>query len=391
MKMQKKFIISNIIMFVTPVVLIGVITVLFMLIFIFFFPAQDFYVSKIDLLNLPTLIQYTGEFISQNPSSMLYIFIWLALCIVILVSTMSVTSFMLSKSIVVPIKELTKAANNIKDGNLDFEIMRSSDEDIDELCVMFDEMRKQLKKSTQQENSLKTERNMLLANLSHDLKTPITSIKGYIKGIQDGVADTPDKMDKYLSIIYSKASTIDDMVNHLSMFSKLELSKMQFQFEIGDLHQFLKEITEEFKFDVEKKEVSLSLEIPDHDAYIKIDYEKLYRVFSNLINNSVKYKKDGHGHINITSHFEHGGVLVSVKDDGVGIADHELEKVFDGFYRIDPARNMNVKGSGLGLGIAKQIMQQHGGKLWFQSGNTNGATAFLYFPLREPIERTTMQ
>lgn len=382
MRMRKKFTISNILMFVTPIILIGVITVLFMGIFIYLFPAHEFDISKIELLNLRTLVQYMGEFVSRNPSSGIYIIIWIALCVFILIATVTAISFILSKSILVPIRELTSAAKSIKNGNLDFEVMRASDDDIDELCAVFNEMRQQLKTSQQHEQFLKTERSMILANLSHDLKTPITSIKGYVKGIQDGVADTPEKMDRYLSTIYNKASAIDEMINNLSTFSKLELSKLQFHFEIGDLHAFIRELAEEFQLDIEKKDVTLTLCLPATPAFVKIDYEKMYRVFSNLINNSVKYKREGHGHIEISSHFEHDGVLIGVKDDGIGIADSELNKVFEGFYRVDPARNMNVKGSGLGLGIAKQIVQQHGGKLWFQSGISNGATAFLYFPLR---------
>lgn len=386
MKMRSKFTLSNILMFLTPIFLIGVITVLFIAVFIVVFPSQEFDVAKISLLKPRTLLSYVGVFIGRNPQGMTYILIWLALCVLVIISTVSIVSFTLSKSIVNPIHELTRAAENIKNGNLDFEVMRATDDDIDKLCIMFDEMRKNLKRSKQREEYLKKERSMMLANLSHDLKTPVTAIKGYIKGIQDGVADTPEKVDKYLQTIYNKASAIDDMVSNLSSFSKLELDKLQFNFQIGDLHSFLRELTDELRFDTEKSDVILECKLPAEAAYIKIDYEKMYRVFSNLINNSVKYKKDGTGHIMISSRFEHDGVLIGVKDDGVGIADKEITKIFDSFYRIDPARNLNVKGSGLGLGIARQIVAAHGGKLWFQSGAKDGANAFLYFPLRDVIE-----
>lgn len=382
MKMRKKFTLSNILMFLTPILLIGVITVLFLGIFIAAFPAREFNISKLQLFDFRSLMQYIGVFIAKNPQGIMYIVLWLLLCVMILFGTVSIISLTLSKSIIEPIHRLTRAAENIKNGNLDFEVLHANDDDINNLCVMFDEMRKNLKTSRQREQRLKKERSLMLANLSHDLKTPITSIQGYIKGIQEGVADTPEKVDKYLKTIASKASAIDEMVNNLSTFSKLELDKIQFHFEISDLHAFLRELLDELRFDTEKSDVLLTYNLPEAPAYIKIDYEKMYRVFSNLINNSVKYKREGTGHIFVNSRFEHNGILISIQDDGIGIADKEIEKVFDSFYRIDPARNLNVKGSGLGLGIARQIVEMHGGKLWFQSGAENGANAFLYFPLR---------
>ena len=222
---------------------------------------------------------------------------------------------------------------------------------------------------------------MLLANLSHDLKTPVTSIKGYIEGIRDGIADTPEKQKKYLDTIYSKAVMIDDMVNNLSVFSKLELSKLKFEFEKGDINAFVNRIFEEYRLDLEKNNMELSVDTENTPVTVRIDYEKMRRVFANIISNSIKYKKDGRGKLEVKSHLGDGGVYITVTDDGIGIKKEELKSVFDEFYRVDAARSMNIKGSGLGLGIAKQIVENHGGKIWLKSdGEGLGTTAVIYLP-----------
>ena len=128
--------------------------------------------------------------------------------------------------------------------------MGSSCDEIDVLCQSFDSMRRTLKSAADKEKYMKEERSMLLANLSHDLKTPVTSIKGYIEGIRDGIADTPEKQKRYLDTIYSKAGMIDDMVNNLSIFSKLEMSKLNFEFTTGDINLFLRDFAEDFRLDI---------------------------------------------------------------------------------------------------------------------------------------------
>ena len=223
---------------------------------------------------------------------------------------------------------------------------------------------------------------MLLANISHDLKTPVTSIKGYVEGIRDGVADTPEKMNRYLDTIYAKAETIDDMVNNLSMFSKLELSRMTFDFEMGDINAFLRGLAEDYRLDIEKNGVELVNKIPQEKAVVKIDYEKMSRVFSNIIDNAVKYRSDNKPVLEITTFTRDKGVYVCISDNGIGIEEKELKNVLEGFYRVDSSRS--IKGSGLGLGIVKQIVEKHGGKIWLKSeGLGKGTTAIIYLPIAE--------
>lgn len=381
MKIKRKFMISNVAMFLIPIILISIISAVFLIIFVMRYPVHELQISRAALLSPKIFSKALGDFFSMNPSAIRYVFIWGVACVVIAAVTTTVATTRLAYSIIRPIMELTDAANRIREGDLDFEVLGSEYEEVNELCSMFDQMRRQLKYSNEKETAMRQERSMLLANLSHDLKTPVTSIKGYIEGIRDGIADTPEKMDKYLTTVYAKAGMIEDMVNNLSTFSRLELSKLHFTFSIGDLNDFLREIAEEYRLDIENKGMRLELDISQEKARVRLDYEHLHRVFANLIDNAMKYKKSGDGEIRISTYLEQEGVFAQISDDGIGIAQNQLQAVFEEFYRVDPARNLNIKGSGLGLGIAKQIVSKHGGKIWLRSEEGQGTTAVIYLPL----------
>lgn len=380
MNIKKRFTLYNIIMLITPILLIGVISVCFLIIFILKYPVEELNITRASMLDLEVFSQALGEFFKNNPSVLCYVILWMVICVLLIVISTTVTTRIMTESVKKPINDLAKAAEYIRAGNLDFEVLGSDYSEIDNLCVSFDAMRRDLKHSKQREDYMKQERSMLLANLSHDLKTPITSIKGYIDGIRDGVADTSEKMDRYLDTVYAKAEIIDDMVNNLSMFSKLELSRLTFQFDKGDINAFLRDFIEDYRLDLEKNEIKLVSDISKERAIVKLDYEKMSRVFANLIDNAVKYRNENNPVLEISSLIRDGGVYVCISDNGIGIDESEMENVFNGFYRVDSSRS--IKGSGLGLGIVKQIVEKHGGKIWLESGGLEkGTTAVVYLPI----------
>lgn len=380
MKIKNKFTLYNIIMLITPILLIGVISVCFLIIFILKFPVEELNITRASMLDPLVFSQALGEFFKGNPDAIGYVVLWLFLCVFLLVVSTTVATHFMTKSVEKPINDLARAADYIRDGNLNFEVMGSDYDEIDKLCTNFDTMRKELKMAQERESYMKKERSMLLANISHDLKTPVTSIKGYVEGIRDGIADTPEKMNRYLDTIYAKARVIDDMVNNLSMFSKLELSRMTFDFEEGDINVFLRGLVEDYRLDMEKNGVELVSNISDETAIVKIDYEKISRVFSNIIDNAVKYRNENNPMLEISTFTRDNGVYVCISDNGIGIEEKELKNVFEGFYRVDSSRS--IKGSGLGLGIVKQIVEKHGGKIWLKSeGLGKGTTAIVYLPL----------
>lgn len=382
MKIKSKFALYNIIMLITPILLIGVISVCFLIIFVFKFPVEELNITRASMLDVSVFSQVLGEFFKKNPSALYYVILWVVICIALMVISTTVTTHIMTKSVEKPINELARAAEYMREGNLNFEVMGSKYSEIDNLCSAFDAMRKELKLSKQREDYMKQERSMLLANLSHDLKTPITSIKGYVDGIRDGVAATPEKMDRYLDTIHAKAEVIDDMVNNLSMFSKLEMSRLSFHFERGDINSFLRSFIDDYKLDFEKNKITFVSNIPEESVFVKLDYEKMSRALANLIDNAVKYRNTENPVLEINTLTRDKGVYICISDNGIGIDGSEMKNVFDGFYRADSSRS--IKGSGLGLGIVKQIVEKHGGKVWLKSdGIGKGTTAMIYLPLAE--------
>ena len=380
MKIRTQFTLYNVIMMITPILLIGVISVCFLIIFIMKYPVEELNITRVSLLSPIVFAQAFGEFFKNHPDAMMYVFLWLLLCLLVLAISSTVITRVMTKSIEKPINDLARAAEDIRGGNLDFEVMGSSYDEIDKLCNNFDIMRKELKRAALLEKSVKKERSMLLANISHDLKTPITSIKGYIEGIRDGVADTPEKMNRYLDTIYAKANVIDETVSNLSMFSKLELSRLSFGFDKLDINEFLNGFFETCRLDFEKNGITLINNISHEIAIVNADREKIRRVFSNLTDNAVKYGGSDNPTITVSTQRQDGGIYISVSDNGIGISENELKNVFDSFYRVDSSRT--IKGSGLGLGIVKQIVEKHGGKIWLKSEGLNkGTTATVYLPL----------
>jgi signal transduction histidine kinase len=243
-------------------------------------------------------------------------------------------------------------------------------------------MRGKLKHSVNLQLQYEENRKELISNISHDLKTPVTSIKGYVEGILDGVADTPDKLDKYIKTIYAKATDMDRLIDELFLFSKLDLHNVPFHFEKVDLIRFLQDCTEELQFDLNEKGISLILEIPKDAAYqVAVDREKLKRVVLNILENAVKYMDQPQGLIKIRLTQQEEWVLVQIQDNGHGITAEALPHIFERFYRADPSRNSNTGGSGLGLAIVKQIVEGHGGEI--RAASEIGVGTSIFFTIKK--------
>jgi signal transduction histidine kinase len=295
--------------------------------------------------------------------------------LIILTSTNGIMTYLVSRSITNPLGELKNAADQIKEGNLDIKLKTPSKDEIGELTMAFEEMRKRLKTSVELQLQYENNRKELISNISHDLKTPITAIKGYVEGIIDGVADTPEKMSKYVNTIYSKAVDIDDMIDELFLFSKLDLKKLPFNFDKIDILKYLKDSVEELQFDVEHHNAKIFLEMSEeHGIFVMADREKLKRVIVNIVENSVKYMDKALVNICIRIKGLDEFVQIEIQDNGKGIAQRDLPYIFDRFYRVDTSRNSSTGGSGLGLAIAKRIIEEHGGHMEAQSQEGHGTT-----------------
>ncbi|MCD2348730.1 sensor histidine kinase [Clostridium guangxiense] len=299
-----------------------------------------------------------------------------AVLIIILIS--GLLTFLVSRSILIPLKSLRKGTENIKNGDLDFEVKANSKDEIGELCEDFDDMRKKLKESIELQNQYENNRKELISNISHDLKTPITSIKGYVEGIRDGVADTPEKMEKYINTIYTKSQSMDYLIDELLTYSKLDMNKMHFDFQKIDITSYMEDLMEEIRFDVEKKKIKFSYKNNiKGQVIVKIDVQNINRVIMNIISNSIKYMDKEEGKIEVNMYLKGDEVIIGIKDNGKGISKNALSCIFDRFYREDYSRNSLTGGSGLGLAICKKIIEEHGGRIWAESEEKIGTAMWF--------------
>ncbi|WP_141502118.1 sensor histidine kinase [Paenibacillus luteus] len=310
-----------------------------------------------------------------------YFVISVLLLVFILLLTNGALTYFVFRSTVTPLKALRRAVDQIKQGNLEFAVNFKKDE-IGGLFQAFEEMREQLKHSIGIQQQYEENRKELISNISHDLKTPIASIKGYVEGILDGVADNPDKMDKYIRTIYAKTKDMDRLINELFMLSKLDMGKIPFYFEKVDIIEFLEDCTEEMQFILNEKAITLTLELSTNEpVMITGDREKLKRAISNILDNAVKYMDKEWGTIRIRVDEESEWVKLLFEDNGQGMQQDELPYIFERFYRSDLSRNSETGGSGLGLAIVKQIIEEHGGEV--QAASEIGVSTSITIRLRK--------
>ena len=278
------------------------------------------------------------------------------------------------------LKELRRAADDLREGDLDHEILSCRERELDELAQSLEGVRQRLKAASLAEAAAQEERGLLMANLSHDLRTPVTAIKGYVEGIRDGVANTPEKRDHYLEVVYAKTLVLEGLVGNMTDFSEYELGRMQYHFERVELAAFLADLIPEYQADVRGREMAFVAKPLASPATVTADRGKLKRVLDNLVSNAVKYGRPG-GTVVLAAEGYRQGVILSVSDDGRGIPEEARAHVFDSSFRADAARSSSVPGSGLGLAICKSIAESHHGKLWLTSREGEGTHAYLYLPL----------
>lgn len=279
----------------------------------------------------------------------------------------------LYEGMVRPLDILKTGIYKMKNGDLDFEIKADTDDEIGRICDDFEDMRKQVKILMEERIEYEEQMRMLISNISHDLKTPITAIKGYAEGILDGVADSPEKLDKYLKTIYTKASDMTYLVDELSFYSKIDTNKIPYNFVKVNLNQYFEDCISEMILDLEVKQIELEYKNSmDIDTEVLIDVEQMKRVVNNIIGNSVKYINKEKGHIEVRLEKIHDMIQITFRDNGKGVAREDLKKIFERFYRTDQSRNSTQGGSGLGLAIAKKIIMDHGGKIWAEGKEGEG-------------------
>ena len=301
---------------------------------------------------------------------------------IILVFTALSVGLWIYRSIAVPLVKLKKATKNIKEGNLDFVLEVEGNDEFSQLCQDFEEMRKRLKESTEEKILMDKENKELISNISHDLKTPITAVKGYVEGIMDGVADTPEKMDRYVRTIYNKTNEMDHLINELTFYSKIDTNRIPYTFSKLNVEDYFSDCAEELGLEMETKGIELVYaNYVEKDVQVIADGEQIRRVIHNIVSNAIKYMEKPKGIIQLRVKDVGDFIQVEIEDNGKGIAAKDLPYIFDRFYRTDVSRNSSKGGSGIGLSTVKKIMEDHGGKVWATS--RLGIGTIMYFVLRK--------
>ena len=283
-----------------------------------------------------------------------------------------------------PVNDLKIGMQQIADGNFDYVLDSNMTGEIGELYHNYEDMRLRLKESAEESIQNEAKNRELITNISHDLKTPITAIKGYVEGIMDGVCCTPEKMDKYIKTIYNKANDMDRLINELTIYSRIDANRIPYTFLRLNVREFFDDCIEEVGLDLESKHIELNYSnMVAEDTRVIADPEQLKRVINNIISNSVKYmdKEKEKAIINFSIVDEGDAIKVEIEDNGRGIAAKDLPNIFERFFRSDSSRNSAKGGSGIGLSIVKKIVEDHGGYIWATSKEGEGTC--MHFVLRK--------
>lgn len=303
---------------------------------------------------------------------------------VIMVTIATVLTRWIARGVFNPINDLKVGMQQIAEGNFDYVLCEECHGEIEELYHNYEDMRLRLKESTEAAIQNEAKNRELVTNISHDLKTPITAIKGYVEGIMDGVCNTPEKMDKYIKTIYNKANDMDRLINELTIYSRIDANRIPYTFLRLNVREFFDDCIEEVGLDLESKHIELNYSnmVPE-DTRVIADPEQLKRVINNIISNSVKYmdKEKEKGIINFSIIDEGDAIKIEIEDNGRGIPAKDLPNIFERFFRSDSSRNSAKGGSGIGLSIVKKIVEDHGGYIWATSKEGEGTC--MHFVLRK--------
>ncbi len=351
-----------------------------------YFDDMDKYVKQADFLfpdgreGSAFVITKVNSLISRK----LLVDMFVAIFLILIFTGLMLTRW-IHKGVFDPVNELNVAMRRIKEGNFDYVLQTDVKGEIGDLYRNYEDMRLRLKENAEENRESEKQNRELVSNISHDLKTPITAIKGYVEGIMDGVADTPEKIDKYIKTIYNKANDMERLINELTYYSGIDNNRIPYNFHRINVSDYFGDCIEEVGLDLEQKNIQLNYSnLAGSDTVVIADPEQMKKVINNIISNSVKYMDKPHGIIDIRILDEADSIRIEIEDNGKGIVQKDLPKIFERFYRTDASRNSAQGGSGIGLSIVKKIIEDHGGYIWATSRDGEGTC--MHFVLRKYIE-----
>lgn len=342
---------------------------------------------------------YTVTLFAINPNGMkdeklefflksIFVVSVLAVLLTIYLINFFLTRFTMRR-IIAPLESLTKGAQEVEKGALNkaYVPIESNDE-FKPIMERFNMMIRTLQTNEQDRLNRERSRRELIAGISHDIRTPLTSIKAYVEGLLDGIADSEEHRNKYLQIIQSKTNDMDIMLEQLFLFSKLDVGKEALHIEPIRLHHFLGEYVRDNKEFFHNKGLNISLYVYSI-ATVLGDYPVMVRILENLLTNSLKYKSEATGHCRITLSTSGANAIITVTDDGPGVPEEKLDRLFEVFYRTDSARANTNEGSGLGLAITAKYVRLLGGHISASNAHPSGLQMTITLPLKDSTDNNT--
>lgn len=291
------------------------------------------------------------------------------LCISVLILVSQIITKRLVGHIMTPLNVLSEGAKRIRSNDLTQNIKYSGDVEFEDVCDTFNEMRKSI--LTEQERNKKYEKARIdmIAGISHDLRTPLTAIRGTIKGLLDGVTSTPEQQNQFLQTAYRRTGDMESLLNQLFYLSKLETGNMLLDLESIEISGFIKGYVKRKQEIFINEQLEIAVDTNGITGNVAVDPKQLTRVFDNLLENSRKYVETKPLKIKITLKEIKEAFQVFFLDNGMGVSKEKLPYIFDEFYRADESRNKKP-GNGLGLYIVKYLIEAMGGSV--RAENTGG-------------------
>ncbi len=270
-----------------------------------------------------------------------------------------------------PIQDILKVLKKIKEGNFSEKLAFNTNNEFNQIKDSINQMSDELEKSRKLQENMEVQRNMLFANIAHDLKTPITTIQGFSKAIADGVVESEEKKDAYIRSIYSKSLLMNDLIDRMFEYVKLNSEQNILHFEETDLAELLRNCIAGIYSEFEDKDIELDIQIPDAAVKKNIDRLEIQRVFENLLNNILSHNYE---RIKVLVKMDNDGKVI-VADSGTNIPQNIQAQLFTPFVNGDASRKSG-HGSGLGLAISQKIMERHGRKINFTDSYPGYTKAF---------------
>lgn len=294
------------------------------------------------------------------------------LCILILLGRI----WYMDRRVLEPIGEISKSAQHIIRGNYEYEFTRVfsrevNEDEVGQLVYSFELMRDELKEKQIREEELKSAQQEMISCISHDLKTPISTIKAYAEGVRDGIATTEEARQEYIRIIIKKTNLLIGMIEELLKFSNAQLNQLEIYKKEQYFVSFFEQAMNEIEGYVRQNHMEFSYQICLEEQLVNMDEKRILEVLYNLVDNSLKYRREK-GEIEIIAMRQGEDVLVRVLDSGIGISNEDLPHIFDKFYRAEKSRSSSIPGSGLGLSICKYIVENHGGSIYCKNRQGHG-------------------